>query len=184
MVRRPMRKLVILLAAAVASAGCGAGPPQPEFAWDHAASFANVKTYAWYDGPPFQYPHGGGIVDGRFIDEHVRRDVEAELGRKGYVKADGGSPDIFVTYHTDPAGIADRDVWGQYSWWSPYIHVGTAYEKSGALALDVRDPGKKLVWRGMVARSIGNNPEDVARAIEKAVADLLKNFPPPPSASK
>ena len=177
MVAASMKRLALLLL--VAAAGC-TKTPAPEFAWDKAASFTNIKTFAWYDGPPFQYPHGGSIVDGRFIDEHVRRDVEAEMARKGYRKAEGGAPDIFVTYHTSPEGIVDHDVWGQYQWWSPYVHVASAYYKEGSLALDVRDGGKKLVWRGVVTRIVGRNPEELAETITRAVSDLLKSFPPPP----
>lgn len=175
-----MKKLAVLAALALgAAAGCSK-TPAPEFAWDKAASFANVRTFAWYDGPPFQYPHGGSIVDGRFIDEHVRRDVEAELARKGYRKEEGGAPDIFVTYHTSPDGIVSHDVWGQYDWWSPYVPMGSVTYAEGTLALDIRDGGKKLVWRGVVSRVVGNNPEKLAEAIERAVLDLLKNFPPLP----
>jgi len=172
-----MRRLAFLCLVLAAAAACP-GKPAPQFAWDHAASFASVKTYSWYDGPPFQYPSGSSIVDGKFVDQHVRRDVDAEMARKGYVKIDTGTPDVYVTYATGAEGVADRDVWGQYTWWSPYVPVGTAYEKEGSLALDFRNPDKKLIWRGFVVGRVGRNPEELARAIERAVQDLLKNFPP------
>jgi hypothetical protein len=173
-----MKKLAFLLLAAAAACST---TPGPQFAWDHSVSFAAVKTYQWYDGPPFQYPGGSSIVDGKFVDQHVRRYVDAEMVKKGYAKIDTGTPDVYVTYTTSPEGVADRDVWGQYSWWSPYVPVGTAYEKEGSLALDIRSPEKKLIWRGFVVRRVGRNPEGVASAIENAVHDLLKNFPPGPA---
>jgi uncharacterized protein DUF4136 len=154
---------------------CSTTPP--EFAWDKAASFANLKTFAWFDGEGFQYPRGGSIVDGRFVDENVRRDVEQELARKGYRK-DDGSPDFFVTYHTNSAGVSDRDVYGSYSWWSPVIYVGSAYERNGTLVLDIRDRGHKLVWRGAITRPSGQNPKEVGEAIQEAVTVLLQKFPP------
>jgi len=174
-----MKKTVGFLIAALLASACG-GPkiPPPQFAWDKAASFANVKTFAWHDGPPFQYPHGGGMVDGRFIDEHVRQSVEKALAKKGYQKTDAATPDVWVTYHTSQDGILDHDTWGRYSWWSPPIYVQGNWEKLGTLALDVRDGGKKLIWRGMLTREAGRNPEELADAIDKAVNDLLAKFPP------
>jgi len=159
--------------------GCTKLPP-PEFAYDKNASFATLKTFAWYQGPEFKYPHGGSVVDGRFVDEHIRKDVEAELGKKGYRKEDGGSPDFFVSYSASADGIVDQDVYGVYTWWSPTIYVATAYDRLATLTLDVRDRSKKLVWRGAVSRTGGQNPEKVGEAIEKAVSLLLTNFPPVP----
>jgi ABC-type glycerol-3-phosphate transport system substrate-binding protein len=176
-----MKRLALLLIViAAAAAGCSNKPP-PTFAWDKAASFASIKTFAWHDGPPFEYPRGMSIVDGAFIDKHVRADVEAELARKGYRKAEAGAPDIFVTYITSPGGIVDHDVWGSYNWWSQSIYVASNYYKEGVLALDIRDPGKKLIWRGVISRIVGRNPEEVADTIEHAVQTLLKNFPPAPA---
>src|SRR5262249_19190352 len=116
---RPVKRpgWILLFAAAAACSRA----PAPQFAWDTSASFAAVRRYAWYDGPPFQYPSGSSIVDGKFVDQHVRREVDAEMARKGYVKTDAGTPDVYVTYTTSPEGVADRDVWGQYSWWSPFV---------------------------------------------------------------
>jgi hypothetical protein len=59
----------------------------------------------------------------------------------------------------------------------PLRYLGS-YLKEGSLALDIRDSGKKLVWRGAVSRLVGRNPEEFAETIQKAVRDLLKNFPP------
>jgi len=176
-----MKKLIALVPL-MALAACTQAPP-PEFAFDKAANFANLKTFAWFDGEGFQFPRGGSIVDGRFVDENVRRDVEEELARKGYRKDDGGSPDFFVTYHTGSAGVTDRDVYGSYSWWSPVIYVGSAYERNGTLVLDIRDRGHKLIWRGAITRPSGQNPKEVGEAIHEAVTELLQKFPPSATAS-
>lgn len=173
-----MKRLAIFLAVAAAAAGCTAHAPTTQFAWDHAATFAGVKTFAWYDGPPFVYPHGGGMVDGRFIDEHVRKAVEKELGKKGYTKSAGGSPDIFVTYATSPEGIVQQDKFGSYHYWSGTIYLSSKWEKEGTLALDIRDSGMKIVWRGVYTGMIGTNPEQLNDKIEGAVDKLLAKFPP------
>jgi hypothetical protein len=165
----------VLLGALLA---CAKGPPPPQFAWDQTVSFQNLKSFAWYDGPPFEMPRGGGVVDGRFIDEHVRRAVETTLATKGFRKVDSQPSDILVTYYTSPEPLIDRDEWGRYNWWSPYRYGGTSSVKQGTLALDVRDPGKKLIWRGVVTRTAEGNPEKIGAAIEKAVELLLADFPP------
>jgi Domain of unknown function (DUF4136) len=174
-----VKRFAVLLLAATAAGACSKLPP-PEFAYDKTASFAVLRTFAWYEGKEFKYPRGGSVVDGRFIDEHVRKDVETELGKKGYRKDDGGSPDFYVSYSTSADGIVDHDIYGAYSWWSPAIYVSSAYDRWATLTLDVRDRGKKLIWRGAISRTAGQNPEKVGNAIEKAVALLLTNFPPAP----
>ena len=85
----------MLMSALAGTLAC-AGKPEINFAWDKTASFANLKTYAWYTDPKFQMPHGGSIVDGRFVDERVRAAVERDLEKKGYVKGQEGTADIHV----------------------------------------------------------------------------------------
>jgi hypothetical protein len=175
-----MKRLALLAALPLLAAACSTKTPPPQFAWDHAASFAAVKTWAWLDEPPFKYPQGGGMVDGRFIDEHVRRAVEKDLAKKGYTKAEGGTPDVFVMYHTSQDGILDHDTWGRYNWWSAPIYVTSNYYKEGTLAIDVRGPDKKLQWRGVISGTIGRNPEELADKIDWGVDQLLSKFPPAP----
>jgi hypothetical protein len=174
--------LVALLAAGLAFA-CGPRP-QLHFAWDHEAAFGGLRTFAWYDDPSFQMPHGGGTVDGRFIDDHVRMAVEENLRKKGLEMAADGNADVYVAYHTSADGIVSQDKFGRYNWWSMTITTRTDYRKQGSLALDVRDSGRKLIWRGVISSVIvGTNPEAVARDIDEAVADLLVKFPPAPGDS-
>ena len=59
-------------AAALAATLACAGKPTVNFAYDHAASFQGLKTYAWFDDPNFQMPGGNSIVDGQFVDKRVR----------------------------------------------------------------------------------------------------------------
>jgi hypothetical protein len=171
-----------LLGAAMALVSACAGKPTINFAYDHAASFQGLKTYGWFDDPNFQMPGGNSIVDGRFVDEHVRAAVEKELAKKGYTKSDS-TPDIYVSYSTNAAGVASQDKFGRYAWWSQTLVGGTKYQKEGSLVLDVRDRDKKLVWRGFKQAIVGTNPEALARDIDDAVDDLLGKFPPKPAAS-
>jgi hypothetical protein len=179
MMNFPRRLAVLLLAAT--SLACVHRNPAPDFAYDHTASFANLATYAWYDAPGWQMPGGFSVVDGQFIDRHVREDVDAALQKKGLRKVEDGA-DIYVGYTTNPAGVMSQDKWGVYTWWSwSYIgYAGTKYRKQGTLVLDVRDGQKKLIWRGARTMMIGTNPEEIARDIKKAANLLLASFPPLP----
>ena len=59
------RRLAIslLLLAGASLAGCRGTHPPPVYAFDPAASFAGMKTYAWYDPPGFKIPIGDSIID-------------------------------------------------------------------------------------------------------------------------
>jgi len=173
-----MKRVALLLIAAAALSCASSTEVPPQFAWDKQASFANLKTYAWYDGPPFQYPHGGAMVDGRFVDENVRRSVDKELARKGYTKSDGGSPDFLVSYATSQDAVLNQDRFGEYGWWSPTYYAGRNTIVQGTLAIDIRQPDKKLVWRGMLSGAVGKTPEKLAEKIDRSVATLLEKFPP------
>lgn len=53
----------------------------------------------------------------------------------------------------------------------------------GQLDLDMYDSaGKDLVWRGVVSKTLDPKakPEKRQKNLNKAIAKLLKNYPPPP----
>jgi Domain of unknown function (DUF4136) len=171
------RASILLLVLAIACAG----KPELHFAWDHAASFTNLKTWTWYDDPNFQMPGGSSIVDGRFVDERVRAAVAADMAKKGLTKTDGKA-DVYVSYATRPDGVVSQDKFGSYYWWSYTVVGGTKHQKQGTLTLDIRDSGDKLIWRASKMAILGTNPEALSRNIDDAVEDLLSKFPPPPGA--
>lgn len=167
-----------LAAALVLSVLACAGKPTINFSYDRSASFAGLKTYAWYDDPNFQMPGGFSIVDGQFVDRHVREAIESELAKRGYVKSQSGEADVYVSYSTNPAGVVSQDKFGRYGWWQPIQTSGTKYRKEGSLVIDIRNREHRLVWRGFKQAILGTNPEAIARDIDDAVKDLLGEFPP------
>ncbi len=178
--RTLLRSAALLSLLALASA-CAHKNPPPDFAYDHATSFAGLTTFAWYADPTWKMPQGNSIVDGQFIDRNVRQSVDAALQKKGYRKVDGPEATFYVAYHTDAAGVLSQDKYGVYNWWSwTYVgYYGTKYEKQGTLVLDVRDSHRALIWRGARTAVVGTNPEALGRDIEGAVDLLLDEFPPP-----
>jgi Domain of unknown function (DUF4136) len=178
-----LRKTLFAVLAAAALVTACAHAPQYHYAFDPTFRFTPPKTYAWYDDPNFKMPGGSSIADGRFVDENVRRAIDETLAKKGVAKAaPGAKPDIYVSYSTNAAGVVSQDRFGAYSWWSGTIWAGTKYQKEGTIYIDIRDASEKLVWRGLKTAIVGTNPDAMRRDIERAVSQLLAEYPPPPGA--
>jgi hypothetical protein len=163
---------------ALFAAACVGTHPPPQYAWDPKENFAPLKTYAWYDGPGFQPPHGDSIIDGQFIDRRIRTAVDRELGGKGFQKVEPASASMFVSYSSGDTGVADEIKDPNMDWLTGY--ADTMYEKERAVIIDIRDSGKKLIWRGSITRLEGQNPDAAGREIDHEVAVLLGKFPPAP----
>jgi len=181
MTRAPLRASLLLLAGAIGAAGCRGTHPAPQFSWDKAADFAALKTYAWWDGPGYPMPHGDSIIDGQFIDRHVRSAVDATLQKKGFRKVAPGNANFIVGYYSGDTGVSDEVKDPNYAWLTGY--ETTMYEKSRQITIDIRDPGKKLLWRGSITRLEGENPDAAGREIDHEVDALLSHFPPAPGAT-
>jgi len=173
------RILLSLLAAAAAfGAACAGTHPAPRFRWDPKADFTPVTAYAWYDGPGFQMPHGDSIIDGRFIDQHVRSAVDQALERKGLRKGDPAGADLLVSYSSGDSGVSDQVKDPNYAWLTGYEF--TMYEKSRVVTIQMRDSAKRLIWVGSITRLEGENPDAVGREIHHEIDVLLDRFPPAP----
>ena len=178
-----MKRALVAAALAVSIlAGC-AGAPQYHYAFDPTFRFTPPKTYAWYDDPDFKMPGGGAVVDGRFIDENIRRAIDETLVKKGVQPAAAGAtPDIYISYSTRAEGASSQDRVSSYSWWSGLYETSTKYRQGGTLWINIRDSERKLIWRGLKSALLGTNPDALRRDIERAVSELLAEYPPPPGA--
>jgi hypothetical protein len=171
--------LATVLAATLACAGA----PSYDYAFDPAFRFTTPKTYAWYDDPNFKPPGGGAIVDGRFVDENIRRAIDETLQKKGVQPAAAGAtPDIYVSYSTRAEGASSQDRVSSYSWWSGLYETSTKYRQGGTLWISIRDSQQKLIWRGLKSALLGTSPDALRGDINRAVSELLAEYPPPPGA--
>jgi hypothetical protein len=174
--RRALLPLILL--AGAASAACRGTHPPPVYAWDQNASFGGMKTYAWYDAPGFQIPHGDSIIDGQFIDRTVRQAVDEALAKKGLRKVDAANASMYVSY-----GTGDTRVTDQVKDWNRAVLTGyenTMYEKSRQVIIDIWNASRILVWQGSITRLEGENPDEAGREIRHEVDVLLSHFPPAP----
>jgi Domain of unknown function (DUF4136) len=162
---------------------------------DPAFSFAGLKTWAWH-------PEGAGDVrlaltpdaDPKRVaaraDPVIQPAIEREMQARGFTKA-AGQPDLYVHYYLLATVNQSAQVMGQFvapmPMWGlpPFAPATTALDiyALGTLIIDISSPElKAIVWRGSASRKIDvENPDsERKKVVEKAVADLLKLFPPKP----
>jgi hypothetical protein len=151
--------------------------------------FSKYKTYKWMRVPNAQYPN-------QILDEQIMRSIDAQLATKGLSKSDGENADLIVAYQVAVneekewnSFSSGGDMWGYGRWggWGGYGGPTTTTTTSktirvGTLNLDMYDvAAKNQVWRGDVSKTLGSgkDPAKVQKNLDKAMAKLLKNYPPP-----
>ena len=137
------------------------------------ADFSKYRTYKWVNT--------GDAHPDQIMDAQIKQAVDSQLASKGMTKTDDDKADLYIGYQTTVNQETQWDAWGSRafgmgwgSWTSSTISVGT-------LVLDMYDPGtKQLVWTGQATKTINpsSNPEKNMKNLDKAIAKLLKNYPP------
>ena len=184
-------RLMIPLVLMLAVAGTAAAQ-DVRYNFDKSANFASFKTYKWV-------PIKGATALADLPDRQVKAAVDAELSRKGLVRSTSDTADLYIGYQ---AGIGQEKEYTSYDtgWgYGPGYYGGGWYGGGGGmttgttstiyigqLALDMYATSPKtLVWRGVASKTLDERakPDKQQKNLEKAVAKLLKNFPPPPPKS-
>jgi hypothetical protein len=161
--------------------------------FDKSANFSKYKTYKWVeikDSPKVN----------QMADQQLRTAIEGELAKKGLTKTTSDQADLligmqvslsqekeFSSYSTDFGYGAG---WGR-GWYgggmgSSMTTGQTSTIHIGSLGLDMYDPAtKQLVWRGEATKTLDPKakPDKRQKNVDKGVAKLLKNYPPPPPKS-
>jgi Domain of unknown function (DUF4136) len=148
--------------------------------FDQATDFSKFKTYKWVS-----------IKNAQQVDDIAARQItaaiDAELAKKGLVKTDADNADLYVGYQT---AIGSQKQWNAYNtgwgygprWGGGGMSTATSSTiRTGQLDLDMYDSAnKRLVRRGTVSKTLDPNakPEKRQKNLDKAVAKLLKNYPP------
>ncbi len=145
--------------------------------FDETIDFARYKTYAWRAGTP---------TKDSLMQKRIENAVEGQLEAKGFIKKEG-APDLYViTYasgkteqvvNVNNVGYAGYG-WGGWNRWGPTT-VNVYDIKTGTLMVDLVDAGSnELVWRGVATKTLSENPQKIAKLINKVVAKMFKKFPP------
>lgn len=135
--------------------------------------FSKYRTYKWVNIR--------GAHPDQIMDAEIKQSVDSQLASKGLSKTDSDKADLYIGYQTAVHQETQWDAWGSRafgmgsaSWTSSTISVGT-------LVLDMYDPGtKELVWTGSATKTIDSsaNHEKNIKRMDKAMAKLLKDYPP------
>jgi len=178
-----MRKLSILAFLLLVVGVSNVVAQDVTYNFDQGTDFSKFKTYKWVS-----------IKNAQQVNDIAARQItaaiDAELAKKGLTKTDSDNADLYVGYQT---AIGSEKQWNTYStgWgygprWGGGMGMGTATQSTiqkGMLDLDMYDSAnKRLVWKGAVSKTLdpGAKPEKRQKNLDKAIAKLLKNYPPKP----
>lgn len=148
--------------------------------------FSSYKTFKWVQ------------IDGadqlnQLADQQLKAAVETELVKKGLAKATDDTADLFLAYQV---GVNQEKQFNTYNsdwgygpgWRGGWYGGGGGFSTTtsdtiqiGQVDLDMYDSAqKKLVWRGTVSKTLDPKakPEKRQKNLTKAMAKLLKNYPP------
>lgn len=138
--------------------------------------FSKYHTYKWVN-------IGGASHPNQIVDAEIKQSVDSQLVSKGLTKTDGEKADLLVGYQI---AVDKEKQWNAYGMGGGvrFGGMGTATSSTinvGTLVLDLYDPTtKQLVWTGQATKTIdpSSSQEKNQKNLDKAMAKLLKNYPP------
>ena len=157
--------------------------------FDKDKDFSKYKTYKWVAIKDADQPDD-------LTSKKITAAIDAELATKGLTKTDADTADLYIGYQTaigkEKEFTSYNTGWGYGPGWgggwyggggmsTTYASTSTVY--IGQLDISMYDSAQKhLVWRGVASKTLDPKakPEKKEKNITKAVAKLLKNFPPNP----
>ena len=139
--------------------------------------FSKYKTYKWVNIE-------GGEQPDQIVQQQIKQAVDATLASKGMTKTDDDMAAMYVGYQVS---VTQERQWNAYGMgggprWGGGMGTATSSTiQIGTLGLDFYDSVKKqLVWRGQATKTLNpsKDPNKNQDRLNKAVAKLLKDFPP------
>jgi len=138
--------------------------------------FSKFHTYKWVNIE-------GGAHPNQIVDAQIKQSVDSQLASKGLTKTQDDKADLYVGYQV---AVDQEKQWNGYGMgggvrWGGMATATSSTINVGTLVLDLYDPStKQLVWTGKASKTIdpGSNQEKNQKNMDKAMAKLLKNYPP------
>lgn len=139
--------------------------------------FSKFKTYKWVTINGSERPD-------QIVDQQIKQAVDAQLASKGLTKTDDEKADMYVAYQVS---VAQQQQWNAYGtggglrWGGGMASATSSTIQIGTLGIDFYDPQQKqLIWRGEATKTLNpsKDPQKNQERLNKAVAKLLKDFPP------
>jgi hypothetical protein len=168
------RGLRIILPALLSMSGLALAQ-DVKYDYNFGVDFSKYHTYQWVSLPT--------IHPDQLMDQQIKQAIDAQLAAKGFTQA-ATNPDLQVGYQIAVQQEKQWDAWGTGGAWRFGGGMGQATSSTinvGTLGIDFFDPNtKQLVWRGYGTKTIepSGNPEKNMERLQKAVAKILKHFPP------
>lgn len=138
-------------------------------------NFAKYKTYKWV-------AIEGGAHPNQIVDQEIKQAVDSQLAAKGLTKTDNDKADLYVGYQI---AVDQEKQWNAFGMggarWGGMGSATSSTISNGTLVLDLYDPStKQLVWTGNATKTLdpSGNQEKNMKNLNKAMAKLLKNYPP------
>ena len=175
------RSLLVAGALAVAVSGCATMNVSSHV--ERGLDFTQYHTYNW--GPADALPTQDPRLDkDPFFHDHIQGAVEKALARKGLTLSTSGRPDLLFHYHANVTQRLDVNRLDQgYGYCTAEGCPGgvTEYE-AGTIVLDVVDARtNRVIWRGWAQDRLSrivDNRDRMAREIDEAVTQMMKQLPP------
>lgn len=159
--------------------------------YDESATFGDYQTFAWIADNPLILGAGDQPPISPLSQKMIAQAIEDELGQKGFTYTANPSQADFVVSYTvgtrekiDATSYPDayRGAWGWHMYGRYYYQTEIVHRTytEGTLGIDIFD-GKtnQPVWHGWARKSVTSaDRNDPSPAIQKAVAAIIKRFPP------
>ena len=188
---KPSKNFLIVAASVLLLWCVSASAQDVKYNFLAGTDFSKYKTYKWVRVPKAQYPN-------QILDGQIMQSIDAQLALKGLSKTEGENPDLYVAYQ---AAVSQEQQWNSYStdmgggWgygrWGGWGGYGGGMSSTtttsstiniGTINLDIYDvAAKNQIWRGAASKTLGSgkDPKKVQKNLDKAMAKMLKNYPPP-----
>ncbi len=158
---------------------------------DESASFENYQSFAWISDQPMILGDGDQPSISPLAQKEITQAIKNELVEKGFVYLQDRDQADFVVAYT--VGTRDKIVatsyptvyqgaWGWHLYGRYYYQTEVVHRSytEGTLGIDIFDgKSNEPVWHGWASKSVTSaDRSDPSPAIEKAVAAIIKRFPP------
>jgi len=138
--------------------------------------FSKYHSYRWVNIEGASHPN-------QIVDAQIKQSVDSQLASKGLTKTDGEKADLYIGYQI---AVDKEKQWNGYGMgggvrWGGMATATSSTISVGTLVLDLYDPAtKQLVWTGNASKTLdpSSNQEKNQKNLDKAMAKLLKNYPP------
>jgi len=160
--------------------------------YDPQVDFSPYRSFSWLPRPDDNQSQAQSPL----LHQRIMAAIETQLGERGYVRSDAGSPDFLVGYHLRVENKLDVQTinrsygygYGGYGRWG-YPAGGVSETRvteyaEGTFILDIVDgSSNELAWRGSAQGRLRDRktPAEREKAVNETVAAVLKKFPPQPS---